>query len=101
VRRRDGEDKFQLGCRQSGLRKKRVRICRIRGRGRKRFTVISFVSFDEAPAVYINDLTLHSAGAPEHIKSANRLSEAFADSRRPGSLLNRQVGGRPVVCERI
>jgi len=53
-----------------------------------KFTVISVVSLDEAPAVDINDLTFHSSGAPEHIKSANRLSEAFADFSRPDSLLS-------------
>ena len=50
-------------------------------------TVVSFVALDEAPAVDINDLAFHSPGAPEHIKSADRLSEAVADFSRPGPFL--------------
>ena len=51
-------------------------------------TIISVVALDEAPAVNINDLTLHSSRAPEHIKSADRLSEPFTDFSRPYFLLS-------------
>ena len=54
----------------------------------ERFTVIRFIALDEAPAVDINNLTFHSPGTPEHIKSADRLSEAFADFSRPSSFLS-------------
>lgn len=57
-------------------------------RKREKCTVIGVVALDEAPSVDINDLTFHPSGAPEHIKSANRLSEAFADPRRPRSFLS-------------
>ena len=57
-------------------------------KARGTLTVISVVTLDEAPAVDINDLAFHSPGAPQHIKSADRLSEAFADFSRPRSFLS-------------
>lgn len=54
----------------------------------KVITIISVIAFDEAPAVDINDLTFRSSLAPEHIKSADGLSEPFADFSRPNFLLS-------------
>ena len=59
----------------------------ITSKKRERSTVIGLVALDEAPAVDINDLAFHSSGAPQHIKSTNRLSETFADFSRPGPFL--------------
>jgi hypothetical protein len=51
-------------------------------------TIVFFVTLDEAPAVDVNNLTLHSSGAPQHIKSADGLTEPFADFSRPNFLLS-------------
>jgi hypothetical protein len=57
--------------------------------------IISVVTLDEAPAVDINDLTFHSPVAPEHIKSADRLSKTFTDFSRPNFLLSGQARDDP------
>ncbi len=46
-------------------------------------TVISIVAFDEAPAVDVYDLAPLAAIAPEHVKTADHLSETVADARSP------------------
>ena len=94
-----GADSMARGRSGEAVRRRRQRSDRVsaawsaggvrlgRAQNRERLTVIDVVTLDEAPAVDINDLTFHSPGTPEHIKSTDRLSEAFADFSRPGSLL--------------
>ena len=57
--------------------------------------IVSVVTLDEAPAVDINDFTLRSPLAPEHIKSADRLPEPFTDFSRPNFLLSRETRDDP------
>jgi hypothetical protein len=54
-------------------------------------TIVRLVSFNEAPAVNIDNLTALTVVTTQHVVSADSLSEALANLLRPGSLFLAQA----------